>query len=1102
MRNRCYPSHLHYFIRACERAYKQQIIMKHFKLIILLILLIVINLTNLRAQNMECHGLTTVLVNNQPGEFYGIDFVVDNGFFETIGDYEPTDFIVVFKDQGGNTVPNFFPPTLFNREFMYQVTHVPTQQMCSGILKINGTLGIDPLACENDKQFAISPGQSLEMLPSDFLELSGFKEEWFILEIKDADGNVVPGNIINYELGTRNFQATVSDLSTNSCVSNFTVSSKTANNATAICDESVLFSVDNNGKATLTPFTIDDGSEGFISLTISRSEFFCDDVGKNIKVKLSAYDSQNVISQCTCKVIVQDKLPPVLEMYDDVSVAINSFEPYIIQPEILAHYYDNCGFESVQVIPNQITCNSPNPMTVKLIVKDNSGTFVSANTTISYTVPNINTELICKEEITVEVNPFSSTKIEPKLLLQGNYSCDANLQIMIAYNGIIRSSNEIKWEDEGKTFLGTVTDNDTGNTCETEIIVTKVTECSSTFVVCDTRCPDENPGNCESGYTNSDNIDWPCGFDIYVCEGASADRLSPEELETIHGVPSQNVRPQIINFDCPVIYMGYSDMEIGIVNQFSQSKKVLRTWTVLDWLDAQTYQYIQIFRVYAEGLEICDTLPWNTPIGDCTSGHTDTDAVEWPADITVNNSSVSLNALRTNPDVHPNDVEPRLVENCTSAYEITFYDVVTNIDEDTKLIERTWEIHNWVSTITSTYVQSITLNHDNLNQVCAFTFYGEPINNVSMGSGVTDASGCATLNFNPNLEYNIEPFKLGNAQDGVDIMDIILLYEAVLGFIELNPYQKISADINRDGAVTANDLIEFRKFLEGLSTWPDNLVWTFVDKNYDFPNGGLFDIPYFINTKNLIYGNEFVGIKMGDINGSYYQDGFVNSPAYTVLKAEDNSLNNGERYETIFTSDRNQNLVAVKLEYLIKDKGINITNITSELLPGFDPSKNVVITNDKIQISWGADLSVFPQGAALRNNDELFKFEYISNKNSVLSSILELNPEVHNAIKQSGSTDAATVNLYWDAKIVNGIAENPLSHLKVQPNPFYDYIQIAGLTTDANYEVSDASGRTLISGIVNADGIVDLHLLNNGFYILKISQNDRVHVTHKIIKLK
>lgn len=1102
MRNRCYPSHLHYFIRACERAYKQQIIMKHFKLIFLLTTLWIINLPNLSAQNMECHGVSTVLITTQPGQFWGSDFVVNNGFFETIGDYESSDFGLIFKDQGGNIVPNFFLPTLFNREFTYHVTHIPTQQMCSGTLKINGTLGIDPLACENDKHFAISPGQSLEMLPSDFLELSGFKEEWFILEIKDANGNVVPGNIINYELGTRNFQATVSDLSTNSCVSNFTISSKTSSNATAICNESVLLSVDNNGRATLPPFAINNGSEGFISLTISRSEFFCDDVGKNIKVKLSAYDSQNIISQCTCRVIVQDKLPPVLEMYDDVSVEINSFEPYIIQPEILANYYDNCGFESVQVIPNQITCNSPNPLTVKLILKDNSGAIVSANTTISYSVPNANTALICKEEITVEVNPFTPTKITSRLLLQGNYSCNANLKSVISYNGIIRSINEIKWEDAGKTFLGTVTDNNTGNICETDIIVTKISECSSTFVVCDTKCPDGNPGNCESGYSNSDNIDWPCNFDIYVCEGASADKLSPEELETIHGVPSKNVRPQIINFDCPVIYMTYSDLEIGLAPPPSQSKKIVRTWTVLDWLDAQTFEYTQIFKVFAEGLEICDTLPWNTPFGDCASGHTDSDAVEWPADITVNNSGVSLNALRTNPDVHPNDVEPRLVENCTSAYEITYFDVVTNIDEDTKLIERTWEIHNWVTTTTSAYIQNITLNYDNVNQVCAFTYYGEPINDVNMGLGVTDDAGCTTFDFVEN--YNIPPTKTGNASDNVDIMDLVMVYEGVLNIRELNPYQKIAADINGNNGVSTLDLFYIKKMIDGeIDNWPFNTpVWKFLDKNHQIVNGLVTPYRDFINTNNLIYSNEFIGIKMGDVNGSYNADMGSNAPIFTVLKADDIAINKGETYQTSFSSDRNQSLVAVKLDFSIKDKGISVLDVESDVLPGFDKTKNVIITEDNIQISWAIDLDVTPQGVALRNNEDFLKFTYISNKNTIISDVIDLNQEVTNQIKQSGDVDPANVNLFWDLKIVNGIAENPLSQLKVQPNPFYDYIQIAGLTTDANYEVSDASGRTLISGMVNADGTVDLHALNYGFYILKISQNDRVQVTHKIIKLK
>ena len=56
--------------------------MKHLKHILLLALLWIINLSNLSAQNMECHGVTTALVNNQPGELIAMgpdDGIVDDG---------------------------------------------------------------------------------------------------------------------------------------------------------------------------------------------------------------------------------------------------------------------------------------------------------------------------------------------------------------------------------------------------------------------------------------------------------------------------------------------------------------------------------------------------------------------------------------------------------------------------------------------------------------------------------------------------------------------------------------------------------------------------------------------------------------------------------------------------------------------------------------------------------------------------------------------------------------------------------------------------------------------------------------------------------------
>lgn len=967
------------------------------------------------------------------------------------------------------------------------------------------TVFAQPIWCYEDLQFSLQMNSSIKMLPSDFIAINDIVDNDYTLEIKDTDENIIPNNIIQFSSSTEVYTATVTNKETqNTCWSNFTVIPHSGANALARCKQNLSVSLNAFGKYYITPSQVDNSSTGYHTLEINRHELTCDDMGATQLVKLSATGTDNVINQCICEVEVQDNLSPYVVMESNFSIILNSINPYILTPELVGSYGDNCEIQSLQVIPNEITCNSPNPTTVRLIVTDMGGNVVSATTQVSYTTTNVNMNgvIVCNDQITVEVNPTSSITITPQMVLEGNYSCNSIFNVILSYNGVEYPSPQVDWDDAGKIITYQVTDEIAGNTCWGYVNVEPIEDCDLPFVVCDTLCPNGSPGNCASGYTNEDNIDWPCGFDIYVCDVVSAHQLSPEELETLHSVPSENVRPQIINFDCSVIFIAYSDQVFSLGSPSSQNKKIVRTWTILNWLDNNTYEYTQIFNVFYNGLEICDTLPWNSPFGDCASGHTDTDAIEWPADITVENALVSLNALRTNPDVHPNDVEPTLVENCTSAYEVTYYDVVTTIDDDTKLIQRTWNVHNWVSSVTRTYVQNITLNYDNVNQVCAFTYYEEPIDNVNMGLGNTNESGCTTFDFVE--DYNIRPSKTGNARNNVDIMDLVMVYEGVLSIRELNPYQMIAADINGVNGVTTLDLVYIRKMIDGeIDNWPFNTpVWKFLDKNHQIVNGLVTPYRDFINTNNLIYSNEFIGIKMGDVNGSYNADMGSNAPIFTVLKADDIALNKGETYQTSFSSDRNQSLVAVKLDFSIKDKGISVLDVESDVLPGFDKTKNVIITEDNIQISWAIDLDVTPQGVALRNNEDFLKFTYVSNKNSIISDVLNLNQEVTNQIKQSGDVDPANVNLFWDLKIVNGIAENPLSHLKVQPNPFYDYIQITGLTTDANYEVSDASGRTLISGMVNTDGIVDLHALNNGFYILKISQNDRVHVTHKIIKLK
>ncbi|MBK9583018.1 MAG: T9SS type A sorting domain-containing protein [Saprospiraceae bacterium] len=736
------------------------------------------------------------------------------------------------------------------------------------------------------------------------------------------------------------------------------------------------------------------------------------------------------------------------------------------------------------------------------MVKDKSGATVSASTNVSYNIPNNNNVLVCNDVITVEVNPFSPIGITPSMVLEGSYNCGADLEVTLSYNNVNYTKPEVTWSDGGKTLLYKVTDKSTGNSCWGTIKIEKVENCNQTFKVCDTKCQGGDLGDCNSGYTDTDNVEWPCGFDLNVCNSNFANKLTPDDLQYLHGVDPRNTKPQIVNFDCNTIYMYFNDQAIGLNGVNSGDKKIIRSWTVLDWLTGSTYTYIQVFKVFVHGLEICDTLPWNTPAGNCASGHTYNDAIEWPADITINNTAISIAALKSNPDVHPNDVEPVLASSCGTTYTKSFNDAISQLNATTLLITRTWSAFNTQTNVKTTFVQKITLLTTSQASVCAFTYYDAPIEGVNMGLGNTDASGCASFAFIP--DYTITPFKDGNARDGVDIMDLVTVYESVLGLRQLNPYQQIAGDVSGTGGISTLDLVTLKNLVDGVTdNWPATVpVWRFLDKNHQIINGNISPINTFINTNNLIYGNEFIGIKMGDINGSYNPDDNNHPPTFTVIKATDTAVNKGEAYELELKSDRNQNLLAVNLEFNIKDAGISVIDVTSNKLPGFNKNEHVSIKDGIVKISWFINLSDIPQGVSLRNNENFISFTFVSNKNSVLSDLFDLNEDASNQIKQSGDIDAANVDLYWESKIINGVSDGDISRLMVAPNPFTESVYVLGLDQDATYEIHNVSGQLITKGSISQSGLLDLAGLENGFYLLHVHENGKKTSIHKLIKVE
>jgi hypothetical protein len=143
----------------------------------------------------------------------------------------------------------------------------------------------------------------------------------------------------------------------------------------------------------------------------------------------------------------------------------------------------------------------------------------------------------------------------------------------------------------------------------------------------------------------------------------------------------------------------------------------------------------------------------------------------------------------------------------------------------------------------------------------------------------TDQAGQYLIEgLNQGIGYMVAPFDDNNHREGVSTLDLVLIQKHLLGKAKLNsPYKIIAADANKSGHLTALDLLEIRKLILGItSRFPNNTSWRFVDRQFGFADPyNPFNPPFpeSIWIDSVSGGADtanFVGIKIGDVNGSYF----------------------------------------------------------------------------------------------------------------------------------------------------------------------------------------------------------------------------------------
>lgn len=878
--------------------------------------------------------------------------------------------------------------------------------------------------------------------------------------------------------------------------------SSTLSAQTAVCNTTLNMTVGTfDGIATLTTDMIDAGSTDYESLSLDVYELDCDDIGIN-EITLTATASNGNTATCISTILLEDKTPPVPIVNSSVTVvfAPGQSSVQIFAEDIDEGSYDNCGAITMEVFPNVITCDLSDDVFLTFTATDQYGNYNQAF--VSLIISGGNGVLACDNLVEVDVTFGPKEVLISDVLESPSSACETGLELSLLEGGSTRPNNIVDAGDVGAMIEAMVTSTATGNSCWGNISVV-TNSCTDPAVFCDTECRDTPLGDCASGHTDSDNIEWPCDFEVpgfYDCvTGLST---LPQSLVDEFGFDLEDITPEITNVTCQLISVSYEDQLFYLEDTI----KVLREWSAVSWLDNVTASYTQEILLLggaATNAFFCDTEPWNTPFTGCAGGHSSQDAVEWPASIDVNTFLITPAQLKQNPDVHLNDAEPQLVDN-TCTYAIAAYSDVVLPANQLGIVKvlRTWQAIEWFSGSVATYVQTISITpvpYD--GDVCAYLPNGEVFSGVDLSTGdVTGDMGCVEVD--DPVGTTVTASKFGDPSEGIDIDDYITVREHILGINEItDPYKLLAADVNGNGRVTSLDVVLIERMLLGLHDDPQPFI--FVDGAYNAVANGFDNIPTFINLGSGVgQGDFFIGIKKGDVNCSYDPDGTNRIVAMEeYLTVDDKVLTQGERYFTSFEMKENRNVIGFKVE-IPKTDNLDIEYIFSRTISDFALVNHVVEHDDMWVINYyPTDEEKIKNGTELLVGQELFSIKFKSQVNSVLKNELSFN-EDNNILRIVDRNETFNLELEWNGSIVLNNNDLELEELKVYPNPAMNFVKVEYKSegnTSMQYSIYDITGRLMTSNTLAQDGLIDVSNLRSGNYILNFITNEGHIMNEKLI---
>ncbi len=859
----------------------------------------------------------------------------------------------------------------------------------------------------------------------------------------------------------------------------------------AVCKEALSFSTlqSSCGELTILPSELDNGSSDYDTLYLSQNVL--PTLG-TYTITLTAAKFNGSSSSCTSIVSLEDHTAPFMIVKQSVTIALDEDNLVLLTPQMFDNgSYDHCSSIELAINEKYINCYTGSPLTVRLRATDEAGNYNESLSQVTITQnQNISTNLVCLALVEIELPAFYEQEVTSDILLKegGPYACYSYYNVTVSENNIKRPRPFVNSADEGKTLQYKVVDPKTGNACWGNVKVT-VVPCNYNLDVCDTKSRCEPLGECNTGHSLLDVVEWPCDITINNAPQMLLTNPSIYKIADHINMSYGEAKPSISIDQCATI----GESIIYTVVKKSPILTILEVkYSYLNWdKQSQTASYTQkIFfnNIQEDNCTICDTLPWSAPISNCDGGHTLNDAVEWPADITVNTSLVSPYDLSINPLVNINNAKPAL-SNCASL-SLSYSDQLVVTNPNNYYILRTWTLMNWESLQTRTYKQKITIliaPPSESRTVCVETYYGQVIGNVQLyGGNILSNDLCKTFVYDP-VKTVVTPKKDKSSNNGLDVTDIFKINEYIFKIDTLSKLGLIVADFNQDGVVTTSDVNTISKIFQGDTIGSKlNDRWIFYDQNVYLIQKKI------VKAKNIFSpytSHRFVGLEKGDL------DQFRLTNLETeFLSLEDAVINKDESYELKFKTKVDHRIKAIQIQ-LAKNDSYEITSIKSTLLPNI----NFYDKEDHYLIVW-SDSKISDIGQAMPIGSELFTLKIKSKVNDVLNKVIKFgDPKASKLVEQR--SDPILLDLSWKNAIISSTIEQLNQSILLYPNPTTNLINIQSEIPIASYIVRDISGKTALASI-NDNNTIDVSNLKSGLYLLSLKSNMGYDIVKKIIVAK